>query len=414
MLLLDLAGYQMARLNFEGAVRAARRVLEETSTRVSAYFALATSLLALNRPEEAMNVLLEAMDAHPGEGKAYALAEVVQTQLGDTEETLRYARKRAEREPTCEKAQYSVYLSLVSLGRLVEAKEQLTLAHRSSSKFDVSKYSHHFRLIDEMRDQVPAVVDAWQAGLLNRGDVPEVKGSAWAVPIIQYWSQGEPPRDLAFVVATWNAVLQEVGLGPTLIYNKETAGSWIAENAPEFGTAFSQAFHFAMEADIFRIAYASRLDCIYLDIDSWPIDGVSRVLSCGLRSGSSMLYFRAGQPWLNNSFFIARRNCPFFDELVRQCSAIDVSTLRKDRGTILSSYGPGRFNAVLHETVRADAVEFVHPVPEANGVSAIAFRNATSLLFCNEFSTAAQKPPFPLNYTSSGDHWKSVPPGKKR
>jgi hypothetical protein len=193
------------------------------------------------------------------------------------------------------------------------------------------------------------------------------------------------------------------------VYDNESAARWIAANAPEFSAAFSQAFHFAMESDIFRIAYASRLDCIYIDIDSWPIAGISRVLDCGLRSGSSMLYFRAGQPSLNNSFFIARRNCPFFETLVRQCSAIDLSGLPRQRSTILDTFGPGRFISVLHEIVGGDAVTAVHPIPEANGVSAMYFQDGSSLLFANEFATAAQKPPYPLNYKRTDDHWKNVP-----
>jgi tetratricopeptide (TPR) repeat protein len=408
-LLLDLAGYEMARLNFAGAERAVRRVLAETNARVSAYFALATSLLARNRPNEAMNVLLEAMEVHPDESKAYALAELVQTQMGNTDGVLKYARKRVALEPACEKAHYSVYLSLVSLGRFAEAEQQLSLARRSSPRFDASKYSHQFRQIERMRDQVPAVVEAWESGLRNRGALPNVKANAKAVPVIQYWSQGEPPNDLKLVVATWNAVLREIGLGPTLIYNKERAGRWITDNAPEFCKAFAQAFHFAMEADIFRIAFASRSDCIYIDIDSWPIAGVEQILSRSLHSGSSILYFRAGQPWLNNNFFVARRNCPFFSELVRQCSAIDASGLPQDRGTILSTFGPERYNAVLYETVSANPVEDVQQVPGASGVSAIRFRDGRSLLFVNEFSAAAQKPPFPLTYASTADHWKTVP-----
>jgi hypothetical protein len=192
------------------------------------------------------------------------------------------------------------------------------------------------------------------------------------------------------------------------VHDRHSASIWIQRHAPEFSRNFSQAFHFAMEADIFRIAYASKHECVYIDIDSWPAAGLGAVLGYGLRSKHSMLYFRTSQPWLNNSFFIARRNCPFFQELIEQCLSIDVEALPGRRGTINETFGPARYNAVLHEVVDRRAVRSVSGIAHVSGVSKLIFEDCTGLLFANEFATAAQKPPFVLRYKSTDAYWKAV------
>jgi hypothetical protein len=229
--------------------------------------------------------------------------------------------------------------------------------------------------------------------------------------VVQYWSQGEPPADVRIVIGVWNEVLAGQGIGPVEVYDRETARLWIGQNAPEFTKTFAQAFHYAMESDIFRIAYASRLECIYLDIDSWPAAGIGAILAYGLRSRHSMLYFRTFRPSLNNSFFIARRNCPFFGELIRQCLAIDLQSLPQLRGTIDETFGPARYNAVLQEVAAKGSVRSVSAVNDVSGLSELLFEDGTGLLFANEFATAAQKPPFALRYKGTDDYWKAVSVG---
>lgn len=407
--LFDLARHQLEALDFTAAEVTARNVVAAHPEKPSSFQLLAQVLLNLNKPDEALAAVQEGLAAHPDQAKLYRLAYVIEMQLGQLEEALGYAEKFLTFEPSNEKAHYAVYLCKIGLARFDQAEKHLELARQASPEFDYGKHSFHFRQYKRLQRELPSVAEAWEAGLTGKGAERPSLEKVNALPVIQYWSQGAPPSDVGLVVKAWNRLLSEQGLGPVAIYDRQTAGAWIVSNAPEFTSVFQQAFDFAMESDIFRIAYASRLECLYLDIDSWPIAGIGFVLNHGLRSESSMLYFRTARPYLNNSLFIARKNCRFFAELVRQCAAIDLALWPHTRETISSTFGPDRYNSVFHDVVRNGRVASVSSAPAVEGVSKLLFEDGSILLFANEFATAAQKPPFPLHYKSTSDYWKAMP-----
>lgn len=406
-ILFDLASYQMSAHDFDAAASTARTIVA-LGPEASAFGLLAQALLNSNKSKEALAVALDGIAAYPGETKLHWLAHNIHLQLGNLEEALAHARQVAKSDPADLKALSSIYKSLMGLGRIDEAAQHLEVAREASPDFEYGKNAFHLNQYRTLQRDVPAVAAAWEAGLGKPVRRYAADGRASAIPVIQYWSQGEPPVDVRFVIGVWNGILAEQGIGPVEVYDRGTARLWIEQHAPEFSTAFAQAFHYAMESDIFRIAYASRLECIYLDIDSWPAAGIGAILGYGLRSPHSMLYFRTFRPSLNNSFFIARRNCPFFGELIRQCLAIDLETLPQLRGTIDETFGPARYNAVLQEVAANCAVRSVSAVGEVSGLSELLFEDGTGLLFANEFATAAQKPPFVLHYKGTDDYWKAV------
>ena len=86
----------------------------------------------------------------------------------------------------------------------------------------------------------------------------------------QYWSQGQLPYDLQDIQEKWNKIFLNMGLPAIKLFNKSSAREWIALNAPEFIKSFEKAPLFAVEADIFRIAYALKNDCIWIDSDQYP------------------------------------------------------------------------------------------------------------------------------------------------
>lgn len=405
--LSDLATFQMQVRNFDGAKLTGERLVSKHPERASSFCLLAQALLCLNRADEAIEVLGRAKAIHPENPRVHKLLYHAQVLRGETEAALEAALSLIHMQPSDERAQYWVYLSLMSLARLEDAEEHLAIARDQARAFDWGKHSSHFNQYKRLARRYPPIAAAWEHGLQNRptcrADLPKLRTD---IPTIQYWSQGRPPADVLLAIAEWNGILVNLGLPETTVYDRETAGSWIATNAPEFQRAFSDAFHFAMEADIFRIAYASKRRCIYIDIDSWPLAHAKDVLHYGVSQPHSMLYFRAGQPQLNNSFFVAGAGCVFFRELARQCASIDVKHLPQHYMTILETFGPLKYNSVLHAVIDDQSAASVAGVEGATGVSRLSLKDSGALLFANEFALAAQKPPFALDYKSTGDYWK--------
>jgi Flp pilus assembly protein TadD len=407
--LFDLATFQIERKDFEGAYHSGETLVAEHPEEPSSFALLAKALLCAGRASEAREVIDKGIAAHRRDSKLYNLAYHINVQLGETAAALDSASSQVRLDPTNPKAQHAVILSMLSLGRFAEAEERLAIAREAAPEFNAAKQQEYMRAYKKLKQELPALHTAWTAGLTNRPDrarATSVNGAA-AMPAVAYWSQGVPPDDVMLAVAQWNLCLADVGASNVALFDRQSAADWIAEHAPEFSSAFGQAFHFAMESDIFRIAYASRQRCLYIDIDSWPVDLAHHTLSHGVSSRHSTLFFRAGTASINNSFFIAGDRCPFFDELARQCAQIDIAGLNKDYSTILDTFGPTRYNRVLEELVKADSGVIASQVSGVPGMSKLDFSDGRAVLFANEFATATQKPPFPLNYVSLGDHWKA-------
>jgi tetratricopeptide (TPR) repeat protein len=144
------------------------------------------------------------------------------------------------------------------------------------------------------RKDYPEVFGAWQnrsAARLNSKDsipmVPEDVKSC--IHAFQYWSQTDIPVEVISVRKQWNKVLTAIGIDPIQHFNKSKARDWIVKNAPQFRVSFDTAFHYAIEADVFRLAYASMHDCIWIDSDFPPCALSAHTLSHALAASISPL-----------------------------------------------------------------------------------------------------------------------------
>ena len=155
----------------------------------------------------------------------------------------------------------------------------------------------------------------------------------------------------------------------------------------------------------FGIAYASRRPCIYMDIDSWPLEHTAEILRFAVRSGASMLYFRTHRPVIVNGFFVSTPDCPFFQELVAQCLEIDVEALPKDYLALEGTFGPSRYNKVFLDLLSGNAGASAESAGSLPGCSSVSFGD-TKIHFAHEAAIASVRPPFPLGYKVTGDYWK--------
>lgn len=186
----------------------------------------------------------------------------------------------------------------------------------------------------------------------------------WRPQAIQYWSQGRPPADVAAYTERWNGVLDSLGLDPVDVFDRSAARSWMASHCNEFLVSFDSAPHYAAESDVFRLAYASVADCLWLDSDLLPAESAAAVLEQALDEESSLLFLKRKVPYLQSSVFMARRGCPFFAAMARSLQGFDYASPEFAGVSRLHlihdlSFGPARYADTLvqlceqHQPVRA-------------------------------------------------------------
>ena len=168
---------------------------------------------------------------------------------------------------------------------------------------------------------------------------------------IQYWSQGAPPADVAELTNRWNYELSEAGLPQIKIYSRSTAFDYIRNYMPCLELPFSTAFHYALEADIFRIAVAAAEGCMWLDCDLLPRrrcgDLLREIAECRESTYFVWRPNRRSKPRITNSFFNVVPGCNVMNQICRTTSNIDFRLLPATKDTIAWNGGPKLYNAVI-------------------------------------------------------------------
>ncbi|MCB4393844.1 hypothetical protein FZZ91_00540 [Synechococcus sp. HB1133] len=166
----------------------------------------------------------------------------------------------------------------------------------------------------------------------------------------QYWSQGEPPSSVKENTAVWNKLLSDHGYPNIETYSKKSALTFLEENQPGLIDAFTSAYHYASEADIFRIAYAaSNNDCIWIDSDlPAHVNSMEAINKVFTGARKSMFLFRWMSPAITNSFFATQANSPFFSAIVSSMKGYSFRNKPKTGLELINSFGPGKFNNMLN------------------------------------------------------------------
>lgn len=172
----------------------------------------------------------------------------------------------------------------------------------------------------------------------------------------QYWSQGEPPKDVGQYVQEWHEVLRAAGVQDIRLYDKSTAYEYIRDWAPMLLKPFETAYHYAIEADVFRLALAVSEECCYVDIDERVSPEILHLLAECTASKYSTLRLKydsnGKQGWIQNGFFYSKRNCPFFAALVNSVHHLDFSAGRRDLDSFFDSVGPGGWNICFNSIIK--------------------------------------------------------------
>ena len=213
----------------------------------------------------------------------------------------------------------------------------------------------------------------------------------------QYWSQGNQPSEIVELRNQWNKIFAELGIRPIVVYDKESARKWMQENCNELLPAFESAYLYAIEADIFRIAFAAKNDCIWLDSDLAPIGrNTISALANILTKNDTTLYFLWYKPLICNAFFATKAGSPFFEKFIVEHKDLEFTKNEKlYRGDI---FGPEAYtNAVSNMKIRGNDVE-----KEKEDARKWKYG------YCNEYNSIAMGPRYKLNYKFGTGAWQNV------
>lgn len=407
----DLEIYEVRGLlktgKFEQALSTALGHVEQKTPFVLWYRFAAEAMTGLGRPQEALDILRDALERHPDDARLLRTARAIAFQHGDWTAALAFTDQILSSSPDDIKMLNFKLHTYLAMGRDEEVR--MYAAANESVHPGLQKAINFEAWTGELRERSGPLVQSWEASH-GIGTVPTAKISEQDSPpvtVIQYWSQGALPDDLVIVFERWDQLAKKLGLGPVNLYNKDSASAWIARNAPEFSRAFASAFHYAMESDIFRIAYASRKPCLYVDSDAWPLPHAADILETAMRHGSTMLYFRAYRPWILNGLFLSYPTCDFIKLLVKSTRDLNFDDLPQNHGTIDAMFGPSRFNEVLRMLIKRSSDPSIFLPEGVNGLSILRL-DKSDVCFTHEAAVASVRPLFALDYKTTEDNWKKL------
>jgi tetratricopeptide (TPR) repeat protein len=183
----------------------------------------------------------------------------------------------------------------------------------------------------------------------GRLDGPGEEGGESLIPrrIMQFWTDPEPPPDVAALMQSWQR--QNPGHAYRL-FNTVSAAAFLEEHHPAaVRAAFRAAREPALKADLFRLAWLSTEGGLYADADDRCLRPLDPLLSPPARFVSFMEEFAT----LGNNFLAAVPHHPIIeDALARAVEAIG----RGDHDIIWLATGPGLLTraAACHLATRMD------------------------------------------------------------
>jgi hypothetical protein len=376
------------------------------------------SLRRDNLEDEARQKLEEALQSFPDNRQIRLLGSDIYRIHDKREMSLKLCLHLIDRDSTDWEALGRVAEDLKMLDR---CEEWVDLGIRVRDNLAKDVHAHlseevHLKFIGSCLADNPLRVQLWALTLREPSSCNSPKSlekiseetltSASEIVPFQYWSQGEPPKALQEIADTWNSIFLRIGLPTIRRFDKPTARRWLADNAPAFLRAFDSAYHYAIEADVFRVAFAALTKAIYLDCDNYPTSHTESILREAIQRGNSLLYFRTHRPALANGFFMSAKDCPFFKRLAEKIVNVDFNEKPKD-WRFLYEVGPWVYTKTMDELI-ANHAHVLSPESSQPHIPRIAF-HSFSLGFIVEKHACLASPPFPI-LSDEWSHWQSCLP----
>lgn len=380
----------------EDSLVCARELIEFYPDSWPGYVRAAQDLISLSRLSEALAMAQKGLDKLPDQINLLNVAiDALQT-LQDYEKSLEYSDKLIYAHAGYWRGYTSSFLAKVSLSRLNRDEDLSSLIAIQAPSHNTHWQNLWSTIACNPRDQESSKRNHWLDSFsIHRKTrlIPNRETFNHYQPF-QYWSQGDPPRDVKTVMEKWNLLFNAIGVLPVRLFSKAEAAEYIEAYCPELFTSFMTAFHYAVESDVFRVAFAQKNDCIWLDSDLFPTGLTKGILVSLLESQKTTLLFRWFKPYITNAFFITRKADPFFQSILKQTKHIDFRVLPKNKATIFSTFGENRYNSILSRALSAKQGKLGAP------------RQISEFEFVNDYNFVSMSPPFELDYKQTCDSWQ--------
>lgn len=363
-----------------------------------------TDALPSNEPQAEIE---ESLQKFPNQIDLLTIATDIYRAAGACEKSLEYSERLIKYHPGNWVGYARAAQDKLSLSRF-DSKEDIRAFDLASPPPPKTRWHAFWNSIRACTNTPTSMAkkDQWIASfsLINqRHAISSLEGIEQWQPF-QYWSQGEPPHDVRKVTNAWNRVFDSIGIPCVQTFNRASALDYIEKYCPELSTPFLTAFHYAVEADVFRVAFAQRNNCIWLDSDLYPTIHAKDLIVNLLATPRTTLFFRWHKPWVTNAFFLTPSSSEFFKLIMNESKDCDFRLLPRNKNTIFSTFGPDRYNKVLESMLDCTANQSINGIAQTPNCDPLGFN------FVNEHNFASMRPPFKLAYQATSDSWqKSIP-----
>ena len=357
----------------------------------------------VERPKQALVFVLQGLAAIPASVPLLRLGIKISRNLGDYRQSMQFVQLLRAAEVDQNQVDRWLVQDQLSLGLLQPSHVSACLKDIAHPRGQDETFQHS---IHGYRDN-DLIHDLWRRSFRLLETTSEKTASPdLNFQAFQYWSQGEPPLEIQRVTQVWNDLLIRLGLSPIELFDHQRAHHWIEQHCPCLLPAFQTAFHYACEADIFRVAYALSNNCIWLDSDLYPTVHTEQILQESISgSPSTTLLFAWFKPYLTNAFFVTSKHSPFFKRIVDEMSNFTFEGKDQNGHLIWTSFGPGRYQATLKAWIDRDDVALA----QSGGLlwSGLTCQSQPwTLQFLNTYRGVEMTPPFDLAYKQTNDAWQ--------
>ena len=353
-------------------------------------------LVALERIEEARQTIEAGLANIPNHVNLLAIATDIYRALGEREKSLKHAELLITHHPENWQGYIRASQDKLSLGKF---NFDVYQDHLPSCPIPQSGYRQFWNSLHSSKNTLKRNlwINSFKINRQSTDSASQSISTTWQP--FQFWSQGEPPKQITMITLIWNEIFSSIGIPPIKLFDQRTALQYIENNCPELTIPFKSAFHFAVEADVFRLAFAQKNNCIWLDSDMYPKIHTKHLLEVLLRKQRTTLFFRSFKPWIANGFFITHASSTFFKQILNSTKNIDFSTLPKNATTVSKSFGPGRYNFELDALITSSN-------RKSTSNSNADLSHIDGMCFVNEHSFAHVAPPYRLEYKNTNCSWQ--------
>jgi tetratricopeptide (TPR) repeat protein len=338
-------------------------LLKHHPNRWEGYAALARCKAKLNLFADAAKTLDDGLQALPDTPKLLQAAIEIFRLCGQRDQSLKCAQNLIRVQPKNKQAYCYAAQDLIAHNRFSEAIESLDegLA-KATNPASLNAWRGAFAAIPKLYEQGDPLCKVFLAALCApQSELPtpispiKLDGGESPLPQpIQYWSQGQAPAEIQDISNLWDSILRDYGLASIQHWNRIEALDWISDHTPQFKSAFITAPNYASESDIFRLAFASLNSCIWLDSDLYPTSQTTNTLNAALGKSCSTLLCAARSPYILNSFFIARKDCPIFKKCASDMSGYTFDGKQSGQNLTHTTFGPHLYTKVLRSMFRPE------------------------------------------------------------